>query len=255
MLPEGVLARDITDPDIVKRSAQPLDGPFLSALLPATQGLTVFFCVHVPAADGKVWNTQVALRDGRIIAQYRKLHLYDAFNMQESLNVRAGAEIPPLVEVAGLKVGMLTCYDLRFPELPRRLALDGADLLVAPSAWVRGPLKEMHWQVLSQARALENTCYVVAVGECGPRNIGASMAIDPLGVIIARAAETDAWSLPTSMRAPGPGAPDPARTAEPPLRAPRTGRLNLPPPARPAATAPPGQPLKACINPAFRKVE
>ncbi len=192
VLPEGVLARDITDPDIVKRSAQPLDGPFIAALLPATHGLTVFFCVHVPAADGKVWNTQLALRDGRIIAQYRKLHLYDAFNMQESLNVLAGTEIPPLVEVAGLKVGMLTCYDLRFPELPRRLALDGADVLVAPSAWVRGPLKEMHWQVLSQARALENTCYLVAVGECGPRNIGASMAIDPLGVIIARAAETDA---------------------------------------------------------------
>ncbi|EWM44596.1 carbon-nitrogen hydrolase family protein [Bordetella holmesii 70147] len=192
VLPEGVLARDITDPDIVKRSAQPLDGPFLTALLPYTQGLTVFFCVHVPAPDGKVWNTQVALRDGRVIAQYRKLHLYDAFNMQESINVLPGADIPALVDVAGLKIGMITCYDLRFPELPRRLVLDGADVLVAPSAWVKGPLKEMHWEVLSQARALENTCYVVAVGECGPRNIGASMTVDPLGVIIARAAETDA---------------------------------------------------------------
>ncbi|AZY49159.1 deaminated glutathione amidase [Bordetella avium] len=192
VLPEGVLARDITDPDLVKRSAQPIDGPFMSALLQASHGLTVFFCVHIPADDGKLWNVQFALRDGRIVAQYRKLHLYDAFNVQESINVSPGADIPPLVEVAGLKIGMMTCYDLRFPELARRLALDGADLLVAPSAWVRGPLKEMHWQVLCQARALENTCYVVATGECGPRNIGASMTVDPLGVIIARAAETDA---------------------------------------------------------------
>lgn len=192
VLPEGILARDITDPDLVLRAAQPLDGPFLSALLPATSGLTVFLTVHVPAGDGKLWNTQLALRDGQIVAQYRKLHLYDAFNMQESVNVHPGTEVPPLVEVAGMKVGMMTCYDLRFPELARRLALDGAEVLVAPSAWVKGPMKEMHWQVLSQARALENTCYLVAVGECGPRNIGASMTVDPLGVIVARAAETDA---------------------------------------------------------------
>lgn len=83
----------------------------------------------------------------------------------------------------------MTCYDVRFPELARRLALDGADLLVLPAAWVKGPLKEMHWEVLVTARALENTCYVVAVGECGPRNIGNSLVVDPLGVAIAKAAE------------------------------------------------------------------
>jgi len=73
-----------------------------------------------------------------------------------------------------------------------RLALDGADLLVLPAAWVRGPLKEKHWEVLVTARALENTCYVAATGECGERNIGCSMVVDPLGVPIARAAEAPA---------------------------------------------------------------
>ena len=131
----------------------------------------------------------MALRRGEIIAQYRKLHLYDAFSMQESVNVVPGSDVPPLVPVAGMQVGMMTCYDLRFPELARRLALDGADVLVVPSAWVKGPLKEAHWAVLSTARALENTCYVAAVGECGPRNIGASMVVDPLGVVIAQAGE------------------------------------------------------------------
>ena len=103
-----------------------------------------------------------------------------------------GDEVPPLLEVDGLRFGMMTCYDLRFPELARRLAVDGADALLVPAAWVKGPLKEHHWEVLATARALDNTCYVVAVGECGPRNIGASMVVDPLGVAIARAAEQDA---------------------------------------------------------------
>ena len=62
---------------------------------------------------------------------------------------------------------MMTCYDLRFPELARRLAVDGADALLVPAAWVKGPLKEHHWEVLATARALDNTCYVVA-GDAGP---------------------------------------------------------------------------------------
>ena len=86
----------------------------------------------------------------------------------------------------------MTCYDVRFPELARRLALDGAEVLVLPAAWVKGPLKEMHWELLTTARALENTCYMVAVGECGPRNIGNSLVVDPLGVAIAKAPESTA---------------------------------------------------------------
>lgn len=194
VLPEGILARDIADPDLVRRAAQPIDGPFMTQLLEASRGsnLTVMMCIHVPASDVKVWNILVALRDGKVLAQYRKLHLYDAFSMKESTNVVPGDEVPPLVEVAGMNVGLMTCYDLRFPELARRLVLDGADVLVLPAAWVKGPLKEAHWEVLVTARALENTCYLVATGECGERNIGQSMVVDPLGVAIARAAEAPA---------------------------------------------------------------
>jgi len=191
VLPEGVLARDITDPDLVLKAAQPLDGPFLSQVLAASRAntLTTMMTVHVPTAEGRALNARGAIRNGEIIARYDKLHLYDAFAMQESRNVTAGNNVPSLVDVDGLKVGLMTCYDVRFPELARRLALDGADLLVLPAAWVKGPLKEMHWEVLVTARALENTCYVVAVGECGPRNIGNSLVVDPLGVAIAKAAE------------------------------------------------------------------
>jgi predicted amidohydrolase len=166
----------------------------MTQLLQASRGcgLTVMLSVHVPAPDGRAWNTLVALRDGVVLAQYRKLHLYDAFSMQESANVAPGDAVAPLIEVAGIKVGLMTCYDVRFPELARRLAIDGAEVLALPSAWVKGPLKESHWEVLVTARALENTCYVVAAGECGERNIGRSMVVDPLGVAIAQAAEAPA---------------------------------------------------------------
>ena len=162
-------------------------------------------CIHVPAGTGRVFNTLVAVRDGAIVAAYRKLHLYDAFSAKESTNVQPGEEIPGLVEITGLRVGMMTCYDLRFPEMARRLVIDGAELIALPAAWVRGLGKEAHWEVLVTARALENTCYVVAVGECGERNIGASMVVDPLGVAVARAARgAGASSSPRSIR---PGSP------------------------------------------------
>lgn len=118
--------------------------------------------------------------------------LYDAFITKESANVEPGHAIPALVDVAGLKVGLMTCYDVRFPEMARRLALDGAQVLVLPAAWVKGPMKEAHWETMVTARALENTCYLVASGECGPNNIGQSMVVDPLGVIVARTGERPA---------------------------------------------------------------
>ncbi len=91
---------------------------------------------------------------GNIVARYAKLHLYDAFAIQESRRVDAGNEIAPLLEVEGMKVGLMTCYDLRFPELALAQALQGAEILVLPAAWVRGPLKEHHWSTLLAARAL-----------------------------------------------------------------------------------------------------
>ena len=225
ILPEGILARDITDPDLVRKSAQPLDGPFVSALCEATRGtrITLITCVHVPVTPMQVANVQIAIRDGAIVARYHKLHLYDAFSGRESRNVLAGNAVPALVEVEGMRIGMMTCYDLRFPELARRLVIDGAQVLVLPAAWVKGPLKEMHWETLLRARALENTSYVVAVGECGERNIGQSMVIDPLGVPVVQAGEAAALIFATL----DPERLERARAALPVLANRRFGRPEL----------------------------
>lgn len=203
LLPEAVLARDITDPMAILKSAQALDGPFMQQILTVSQyqALTTIFTINVPAREEKVSNALVVIQEGKIIARYDKLHLYDAFAVQESLTVEPGAIIPELVEIGGYQVGLMTCYDLRFPELARSLALKGADLFVAPSAWVKGPQKEHHWQVLTTARALENTCYMLAVSECGPINIGNSLVVDPLGIVIAQMSEMPGLIFTTIDRA------------------------------------------------------
>lgn len=189
VLPEALLARDDNDSDLSVTSAQPLTGDFLRILLAESRNndLATVLTIHVPTTEGRAANTLVVLRRGEIIAQYQKLHLYDAFNIQESRRVDAGEILPPLVEVDGVQVGLMTCYDLRFPEMALALALKGAQVLVLPTAWVRGPLKEHHWATLLAARALDTTCYVVAAGECGDKNIGQSRIIDPLGVTLAGA--------------------------------------------------------------------
>ncbi|OEV11470.1 nitrilase-related carbon-nitrogen hydrolase [Streptomyces nanshensis] len=213
VLPEGILARfgGEGEKHRIREAAQPLDGPFVTALREMTAGgrATVVAGIHEPSGDGRVFNTLVALRDGRLVAQYRKIHLYDAFGDRESEHVRPADEPPVVIDVAGTQVGLMTCYDIRFPELARLLADAGAQMLALPAAWVRGPAKERHWEVMLAARALENTCWVAASGECGPRNIGNSMIVDPLGTVRSRLssapglawAETDPETTSAARRA------------------------------------------------------
>lgn len=191
VLPEGVLARFIDQKERIRELAQPLDGPFVTGVSALTRGkaVTVVVGIHERSDSERPFNTLVVLRDGAVIEVYRKLHLYDAFNALESDNVLPADVVPPLVEVNGFQVGLMTCYDVRFPELARLLTLAGAEVLVLPAAWVKGPLKEHHWKTLVTARALDNTAFLVASGECGEANIGHSMIVDPLGVPLAQVGE------------------------------------------------------------------
>ncbi len=112
---------------------------------------------------------------------YRKIHLYDAFGFKESDKFEPGSAISPPVISGEYRFGVMICYDLRFPEMARILALEGANILVAPAGWVQGDLKVDHWQTMIKARALENGCYLIAPGQTGNIYIGHSMVVDPLG--------------------------------------------------------------------------
>jgi deaminated glutathione amidase len=192
VFPEGTQARFSAD---LRALAQPLDGPFCGGLAEAARrtGVAVVAGLFEPAGRGeRVFNTTVAFdASGELVAAYRKIHLFDALGTRESEMVAPGDE-PVIAELAGLRVGFLTCYDVRFPELARNLATGGAELLVIPAAWAAGLFKEEHWVTLVRARAIENTIWVAAAGQVpdpaeppttAPTGIGRSMLVDPLGAV------------------------------------------------------------------------
>jgi predicted amidohydrolase len=162
----------------------------------------------VPGDTERVANTLVAVdAAGEVLAHYRKMHLYDAFGMRESDRIVAGNVWAdgdaPTFAWGGFTVGLQTCYDVRFPEVTRRLVDAGADLVLLPSEWVRGPLKEHHWRTLVTARAIENTVYVAAADHAPPVGAGNSMVVDPMGVELVTVGEaTDvgvAWISPARV--------------------------------------------------------
>lgn len=169
--------------------AEPLTGPFVALLRKraAATGIAALAGTTLPAeGTDRAVNAVVGVDgSGELAGVYRKVHLYDAFGHHESDRLVPGpADAPPLVlNVAGLRFGVLTCYDLRFPESARRAVDAGANVLVVPAAWAAGPLKAAHWRALAVARAIENTSAVVAVGMAGAGVIGRSLVVAPDGVV------------------------------------------------------------------------
>lgn len=191
VFPEATQVRFGSD---LRGAAEPLDGPFGKGLAEAARGERVALAAGVfePAPGGRVYNTTVAYdAAGSLVAAYRKIHLFDALGEQESAVVAPGSQVVT-ADLAGIRTGFLTCYDIRFPELARALVADGAELIVVPSAWAAGLFKEEHWVTLVRARAIENTAWVAAAGQVpdrsappasAPTGIGRSMLVDPLGTV------------------------------------------------------------------------
>jgi deaminated glutathione amidase len=188
----------------VSTYAEATDGPFATevARVAEVRGTTVVAGMFESSADpDRPFNTLVVR--GAASAEYRKIHLYDSFGYRESDRLTAGpVEGPPgaaLVKVGGFTLGLMTCYDLRFPELARSLVDAGAEVLVVPAAWVAGPRKVDHWRTLLRARAIENTVFVVAAAQPAPRYSGHSMVLDPLGDVLAEAGD-DGEILAATLR-------------------------------------------------------
>ncbi len=133
----------------------------------------------------RVYDTSFIIdKSGKVISTYRKIHLYDALGFRESDKMVSGSKIAKPVKTSIGKIGMMICYDLRFPEMSRSLAVAGSEVLVAPSAWVKGNMKEEHWITINKTRAIENGCYVIAPDQVGNIYCGRSMVVDPYGKIL-----------------------------------------------------------------------
>ncbi|BAL86346.1 putative carbon-nitrogen hydrolase [Actinoplanes missouriensis 431] len=182
---------------------EPVDGEFGAFFATAARELGIW--VHAgsfheigPDQD-RTYNTSLVFApDGTLAATYRKIHLYDVeiagrVSYQESRTVAPGAETV-VTAVNDIPVGLSICYDLRFPELYRSLAVAGAKVLVVPAAFMMHTGRD-HWEVLLRARAIENQCYVLAAGQLGDHEpgrtcFGRSMIIDPWGTVLAQAPDT-----------------------------------------------------------------
>jgi predicted amidohydrolase len=185
-------------------AAEDLDGPTLSAMARLARELGIHLLAgsiteHAPG-ESRRYNTSVLFGpDGARLAVYRKIHLFDVdlpgrVTIKESEAKLPGAEVITAATALGA-IGLSVCYDLRFPELYRRLAFAGARILAIPSAFTF-PTGEAHWDVLIRARAIENQCHVVAPAQFGPNihgfsDYGNSMIVDPWGRVLARASDQE----------------------------------------------------------------
>jgi predicted amidohydrolase len=178
-------------------AAEPLDGAFVEGIrrLAVELHLTIVVGVVERNEQGdRPFNTLVAIDPvGTVVARYRKVHLFDSFGFRESDSITPSQSLEPVVFTVGdVTVGLMTCYDLRFPELARALADAGAQLMLACSSWVPGAGKADQWTVLARARAIENACYFGAVSQTPPISIGRSLLVDPMGMVIGELDEAPA---------------------------------------------------------------
>ena len=185
--------------ETVLADAESIYGPFVSGMKDFAKqfGIWTIFGFREKCEDekdGRVYNS-VAVFDssGGLVASYRKTHLYDAFGAMESKRIKPSDKLFQPIDTPFGKLGLFVCYELRFPEIARYEAIKGADIIIVPTAWVSGPLKEHHWETLMTARAIENTVYMVGCDMPTESNrIGRSLVVDPMGVAIAMGSETEA---------------------------------------------------------------
>jgi deaminated glutathione amidase len=200
-------------PEDQRAGAEPLDGPALSwaRALAAELGIDLVAgsiaerpSPERSAADGRGSNTSVHVGpDGADRATYRKIHMFDVLvggrDYRESDGEAPGEEIVLSATADGVGLGLTICYDLRFPELYRRLAVDGARILAVPSAFTE-PTTRDHWEVLLRARAIENQAFVIAANQVGRhapglRTGGRSMIVDPWGLVLAQAPDAESYAI------------------------------------------------------------
>jgi predicted amidohydrolase len=195
-------------PEQTAAGAEPFDGPLLAWARAIARELGIdlvagSFAERVGERERGA-NTSVHVGpDGEVAAAYRKMHMFDVevggHSYRESEHEAPGDEIVVSATAGGVELGLTVCYDLRFPELYRILAVRGARVLTVPAAFTLATTRE-HWEVLLRARAIEDQCFVVAanqIGEHAPgiRSGGRSMIVDPWGVVLAQAPDSETFAL------------------------------------------------------------
>lgn len=179
-------------PEALHKIAEKINGNFISTLsYSAKQNkinviATIYEIINTNKQNHKVFDTAIIINElGKLKSVYRKVHLYDALGFRESKKLVAGSIIERPTRTSVGSLGLLICYDMRFPEISRILTVNGASILASPSAWLAGFMKQEHWEIMVKARAIENGVYVIAPNQVGNIYCGHSMVIDPFGSTLA----------------------------------------------------------------------
>ncbi|ABM80462.1 nitrilase-related carbon-nitrogen hydrolase [Hyperthermus butylicus] len=187
VLPEygNVYPAGLRAAEVRARAENPKDSPFIRFLEEISSEYTAVIVSGFLERSGDcAYSSIVMVEPGKEVqVVYRKTVLFDALGVRESKSLCRGEQPPPVLEVRGVRVGFIVCFELRFPELARSLALRGAELVAVPAAWYRGNLKEEHLLVTARSRALENTVYLAVASMTGPHFTGRSILVDPMGVV------------------------------------------------------------------------
>lgn len=195
--PEGFMFHHSKEESLENKfkKSESLNGKFVSEVKKLAKKYKIYitFGMHESANSGfRTYNTTVTIDDkGKIANVYRKTHLYDAFDMRESDQNIPGTEKPKVFKIKNINIGVIVCYEIRFPEMSRTLALNGADLILVPSNWIKGYNKEDFWLSSIKTRAMENTVYVGTSNQIGNISTGITSFVDPLGIIVERATEEE----------------------------------------------------------------
>jgi predicted amidohydrolase len=212
VLPEVFAWRGKHDQE--RHEAEPIPGPTTGAMAGLARALGVHLVagslLEARGAGELPYNTTTLFGPtGDLLALYRKIHLFDVdlpgrVTVRESAMRAPGSEVVS-VETALGRIGLAVCYDLRFPELFRRLAEQGSEVVVMPSAFTR-PTGQAHWETLLRARAIENQCFMIApnqygAGAQGFHDYGNSLVVDPWGVVLARGGDDDAGIVAATLDA------------------------------------------------------
>jgi len=178
-------------PETLHEIAEKINGDFISALSNSAKKnkinvvATIYEIINTNKQNQKVFDTAVIIDElGKIQSVYRKIHLYDALGFKESKKLLAGNIIEKPTRTSVGNLGLQICYDMRFPEISRILTVNGANILVSPSAWVAGFMKQEHWEIMLKSRAIENGVYVIAPNQLGNIYCGHSMVIEPFGATL-----------------------------------------------------------------------
>jgi len=197
--PEASMVAFEGDRDTLRSAAQLHAASFIAGIAEeaVASGIDAFVGIYEPNGEQRSSNVFVHVSSkGEVAGRYEKVHLYDAFSFQESAKnrhapLKPGFEEVYVADIDGIKFGVLNCYDLRFPEIARVAVDKGADVLVYGAGWIAGSLKELHWESLLRARAIENTCFVLASCQPPPESVGMSMILDANGLALAGIARRD----------------------------------------------------------------